>query len=61
MDTCDHSTADPSRLFCSDCGKLRAPDSLRKIRFTGFLGVQSVNPKMEQFWASGDPQVFDVP
>lgn len=58
---CTHENALPKRLFCSECGRLLEPGSLRSIRFQGFLGCQSTNPKMEEFWATGDPEVFDRP
>lgn len=48
-------------MFCSTCGKLKEPGSLRKVRLQGFIGTASTSPKMEKFWATGDPEVFDEP
>ena len=58
---CDHSSADPKRLFCDRCGKLKEAGSLARVRFQGFLGKESTNPKMEQFWETGDAEVFSQP
>ena len=34
---------------------------LGRPRFIGFLGKQSISPKMEEFWNTGDPEVFAKP
>lgn len=54
---CNHDDANPRHLFCH-CGKLLDREGLKKVRFTQFLGTQSTNPRMEEFWATGDPDVF---
>lgn len=54
MSECDHSSADLTRLFCH-CGKLLDRDGLKKVRFRGFIGIESLSPNMEAFWATGDP------
>lgn len=47
---------------CDDCREYQAQRYLRL--FTGSptvippLGRESTNPKMEEFWATGDPEVF---
>lgn len=47
-------------MFCSTCGQILDPSTLKTLRFEPrFLGEASCNPKMEQFWATGDPSVFD--
>ena len=46
-------------LFCGECGKVKDLNALRSVRVMGFVGAaHSTNPKFEQFWASGDPEVF---
>lgn len=57
--SCDNHTG--TSLFCSTCGRLREPGSLRSVKIQGFVGVHSTNPKMETFWETGDPAVFDQP
>jgi len=45
-------------LFC-ECGKLKVPGSLAGVRIEPrFTGGASLNPKIEQFWASGDPNAL---
>lgn len=44
---------DGRRLFCS-CGKLLDLAGLKRVRLAGMVGV-GVNPKFDDFWASGDP------
>jgi hypothetical protein len=50
---------DGRRLFCSECGKLVDRDGLKRVRVVGFHGRSSTNPKVEEFFATGDPAVFD--
>ena len=61
MAACEHPT-DPTRTFCPVCGKLKQRDVLESIKLPGFVGVaHSTSPKIAEFWASGDPTVFDRP
>lgn len=53
---CDH-TQDLSRnIFCQICGKVKEPGSLKRVRLQGFHGAASLNPKIERFWETGDPE-----
>ena len=52
-DGCDTQTGS---LFCPRCGKLIEPGSLRSLRIESFHGAQSLSPKMEKFWETGDPE-----
>lgn len=57
---CDECPKGQSTMFCSTCGQILDPSTLKTLRFEPrFLGEASCNPKMEQFWATGDPSVFD--
>jgi hypothetical protein len=48
-------------MFCCDCGRVLDREGLRRVRLAGFVGVQhSTSPKIEEFWRTGDPNVFDV-
>lgn len=49
---CDSET---EHLFCQVCGKLLERDSLKGIRIAGFAGGQTLNPKIERFYETGDP------
>lgn len=51
----------PKALFCVTCGQVLDRAALRSVKFRGFTGPASVNPKVEQFWATGDASVFDPP
>lgn len=51
-------TSEDGRLFCG-CGKLVEPGSLRTLKFKGYTGKDSTNPKVEKFLSTGDPSVFD--
>ena len=54
-ETCDHDDKQTT-LFCGLCGKEREKGSLRRVRIDArFKGVASLNPKIEQFWETGDP------
>lgn len=58
---CDH-TETLKRMFCSACGAVLEPGSLKKVRLMGLVGVEhSTSPKIAEFWATGDPNVFDRP
>ena len=47
--------------FCPMCGKADK-GALKKVRLMGPIGVEHSNsPKIEQFWQTGDPSVFDSP
>jgi hypothetical protein len=57
---CKRCDSDPGpTLFCQHCGLAPDKQAVRSVRFGGFTGRASTNPKMEQFWATGDPSVFD--
>lgn len=44
--------------FCPRCGKADRA-KLKGVRVMGFVGVQnSTSPKIEEFFATGDPTVF---
>lgn len=46
-------------VFCPVCGRANRHD-LRRVRLMGPVGVAHSNsPKIEQFWRTGDPSVFD--
>ncbi len=57
MSECDHSDADRKHLFCH-CGKLLDRAALKKVRFRGFIGIESLSPQMERFYSTGDPDSF---
>lgn len=47
--------------FCPDCGRADKK-ILHSLRLMGPVGVQHSNsPKIEEFWKTGDPSVFDSP
>lgn len=50
---CDSQT---SSLFCPRCGRLLEPGSLKSLRIETFSGAQSLNPNVEKFWETGDPE-----
>lgn len=52
-DGCDKQTGS---LFCPRCGRLIEPGSLKTLRIDSFTGGQSLSPKMEKFWETGDPE-----
>lgn len=47
-------------IFCPICRKADRT-ALRSVRLGAFIGGQSLNPRMEEFWATGDPEVFERP
>ena len=55
-----HAPNRPGGVFCR-CGKVVDLAGLKSIDVAGFRGPQSLNPKMETFWETGDPSVFDSP
>lgn len=58
---CNHTETDRS-LFCSTCGAVLDMDDLKGVRLMGAIGVaHSSSPKIEEFWNTGDPNVFDRP
>jgi hypothetical protein len=61
--TCVRCDQDPGEtLFCGHCGKVNDPDALRRVRLMGPVGVlHSNSPKIEEFYATGDPEVFGRP
>ena len=49
-------------MFCPSCGAAYSPDDLRRVRLMGLVGVAHSNsPKIDEFFATGDPEVFDRP
>jgi hypothetical protein len=55
--SCTHPCdTEDEHLFCQRCGKVRDRDSLRTVRIAGFTGGQTLNPKLEKFWQTGDPE-----
>lgn len=45
--------------FCPACGRADQ-GKLKRVRLMGPVGVlHSNSPKIEQFWETGDPSVFD--
>lgn len=59
---CGHTNSDIKRIFCEDCGKLVAKGDLTRVGVLGFVGVgNSTSPAIQEFWATGDPSVFDKP
>jgi hypothetical protein len=62
MRECDRcsTSSDGRNLFCGNCGKAYSRAELQTLRLMGPIGVgNSNNPKIEQFWRTGDPTVFD--
>lgn len=54
------TTTDTRTLFCPGCGALYDRDELQRVRLMGAVGVaHSTSPKIEKFFATGDPSVFD--
>ena len=54
---CEHDAG--RTLFCGICGKERNRGDLKRVKLMGFVGTeQSTSPKIEAFWASGDPNVL---
>lgn len=53
---CDHSADQSRNLFCGACGKVKEPGSLKRVRLMGFSGPASLNPNIERFWETGDPE-----
>lgn len=52
---------DTERMFCPLCGRVADVTALRAVRLVGFIGPGSINPRVERFWETGDPEVFDRP
>lgn len=64
MRTCQRCGTDDDtrRLFCPECGASFSLADLRRVRLMGLVGVEnSTSPKIEQFWQTGDPAVFETP
>lgn len=58
---CKHDQ-DSVPSFCQSCGKVLNRKTLRSVRPMGFVGVQhSLSPKIDEWWNTGDPEVFDRP
>lgn len=54
-DTC------PETEECPNPGAGASKRIVVGVKVQGFIGTASLNPKMEQFWESGDPAVFSRP
>lgn len=55
---CQPTCPEHSTVFCPLCGKADRA-ALKRVRLMGLVGVQhSTSPAIEQFWETGDPQVF---
>lgn len=52
---------DTDRMFCPLCGRVADVAALRAVCLLGFIGPGSLNPRVERFWETGDPEVFDRP
>ncbi len=56
MTECARCGRDPGEgLFCHHCGLLVEAGSLQRVRIDTFMGTESLNPKVEQFFETGDP------
>jgi hypothetical protein len=58
------ATNDGSTRFCYACGKLLDKEGLRRVRLMGAVGIwenRHTNPKIDEFFSTGDPDVFDKP
>ena len=54
---CTHPCdSEDEHLFCQRCGKLRDRHALKTVRIAGFTGTQTLNPNLERFWETGDPE-----
>lgn len=62
MTDCPYPNHDDGRrtMFC-ECGKVKDPTALKRVRLVGFHGSQSLSPAMERFWNTGDPAAFSKP
>jgi hypothetical protein len=58
MVPCENHPPEQTTIFCERCGHVLKDGALRTIRIAGFVGRASLNPKMDEFWATGDPEVF---
>lgn len=62
MKTCGSCGFESDRVFCKACGKVLDPAVLKSVRLMGPVGVgHSTSPKIEEFWATGDAEVFSRP
>jgi len=60
MKTCVTCLDVPQRIFCPVCGKLLDRAGLESVRLMGPVGVfHSSSPKTDEFFATGDPSVFE--
>lgn len=53
------------KIWCPTCGLAWDIDEAREVlgslKVQGFTGRHSLSPKMTEFWATGDPEVFAKP
>lgn len=62
MKTCEKCGATGDRVFCPQCGGIIDRPALESVRLMGPIGTQHSNsPKIEEFWATGNPDVFVTP
>lgn len=66
MKTCPHCSLDgDGGIWCPNCKRAydldEARSTLSSIKLHSFTGGASLNPKVEQFWQTGDPEVFATP
>jgi len=47
-----------STTFCPDCGLIQADRNAVAKRLKGGIGPYSNSPKMQEFFETGDPEVF---
>lgn len=52
-----HTPNRPGSCFC-ECGKVVDPDGLKRTAINGFSGGQSMSPRVEKFWQTGEPEVL---
>ncbi len=63
MKFCTHCNLESDgNIWCPICSKAydvkEARETLESLRWKGFTGQHSTNPKMEEFAKTGDPSVF---
>lgn len=66
MKTCSRCGEDGNGgIWCPHCNRAydlaEAQATLRSIKWSGFTGSASTNPKVEEFVQTGDPAVFAKP
>lgn len=63
--SCNARCDDDWRIWCPSCGKAFDPAQAREyvqgLRFQGFTGRHSTNPKVQKFLDTGDPEAMVRP